>query len=73
MKQFTHVFCLTDVIEDDVILFKRNKFYKLLGYDRSSLCYYIEPEQYPDDPNIIMPDEYAIYPFLNKNFKFLPE
>lgn len=67
MKKYTHLECLRDVVENDVVIFKKGEIYKIVGFDYNSLVYYIEPEFYEDN---LLPSEFAIYP-LNKDFKFL--
>lgn len=57
MKKYTHVKCLEDVIEDDIVT----------GFDYQSLVYYIEPEFYENES---LPDEFAI-PALSSNVEFL--
>jgi hypothetical protein len=67
MKKYTHVKCLKDVIEDDVLIFKEGEIYNVTGFDYNALVYYIEPEFYEED---LLPAEFVISP-LNKNFEFL--
>lgn len=67
MKKYTHVECLEDVIEDDIVIFKVGNIYKITGFDYQSLVYYIEPEFYENES---IPDEFAI-PALSSGFQFL--
>lgn len=67
MKIFTHVKCLKNVIEEDVLIFKKNEVYKIMGFDYNSLVYYVEPEYYEDG---LLPDEFAISP-VDYRFEFL--
>ncbi|WP_210366702.1 hypothetical protein [Bacillus sp. REN3] len=67
MNKYTHVKCLKDVFIDDVIVFKKDKIYKIVGTDFRSFVYYIEPEYYEGD---WLPEEFTVTP-LDTNFKFL--
>lgn len=67
MKKYTHVKCLKDVKEDEVLLFKKGKVYKIVGFDYRSLIYYIEPEFHD---GVYLPDEIAIQA-LDRNFEFI--
>ena len=67
MNKYTHVKCLKDVIEEDIVIFKEGEIYKIVGFDYNSLLYYVEPEFYEDNS---LPVEFAISP-INKEFKFI--
>jgi hypothetical protein len=67
MKKFSHVICLEDVVEDDIVIFKKGEVYPIISFDWKSLVYYIEPEYYVD---CSLPSEYAIPP-LHPCFEFL--
>lgn len=67
MKKYTHVKCLKEVTEDEIMIFKEGEIYKIVGFDYHSLLYYVEPEFYED---IALPEEFVILA-LDKRFEFL--
>lgn len=67
MNKYTHVKCMKDVIEDEIVIFKNGEIYKITGFDYRSLIYYVEPEFYE---NYLLPDEFAILP-LDGRFEFM--
>lgn len=67
LKKYTHVKCIEDVIEDDMVIFKKENIYKISGFDYRSLVYYVEPEY---DEESLLPDEFVVSP-IDKRFEFL--
>jgi hypothetical protein len=67
LKKYTHVKCLKDVVEDDVLIFKKDNIYKIVGFDYHSLVYYVEPEY---EEGNMLPDEFVINA-LHNHFEFL--
>ena len=66
MKKYTHVKCLRNIIENDVILFEEGQTYKIVEFDFKSLLYYIEM----NIDGAGLTDEFAISP-NHPDFKFL--
>lgn len=66
MKKFTHVKCLRNVIENDVVLFEAEQIYKIAEFDFKSLLYYIEL----NGDTAGLTDEFAITP-NHPDFEFL--
>ncbi|MEH7618502.1 hypothetical protein V7200_23015, partial [Cytobacillus firmus] len=67
LKRYSHVKCIEDVIEDDIVVFKKGEIYKITGFDYRSLVYYVEPE-YDEDGTL--PDEFVIMA-LDRRFMFI--
>ncbi|MEK5063657.1 hypothetical protein [Cytobacillus sp. FSL R5-0596] len=67
MKKYTHVKCIQDVVEHEIVIFKSGEIYKITGLDYRSLVYYVEPEFAEDNS---LPDEFVIMP-LDKRFEFI--